>query len=65
MSTRQGAQSAIIHPRKACQRCNLPQSAIRHAQNATSPQVLEPGTARAQERLQNRSQKLEKDAFCA
>eukprot|EP00969_Alexandrium_andersonii_P013393 584844-Alexandrium_andersonii.AAC.1 len=46
--TWQGAQNAILNPPKARHCCNPPQSAIRHADHATSPQALEPGTALAQ-----------------
>eukprot|EP00969_Alexandrium_andersonii_P134986 5971498-Alexandrium_andersonii.AAC.1 len=42
-----------------------PQSAICHAENANSLHAFEPGTAWAQERLQNWSSKLARGAFCA
>eukprot|EP00969_Alexandrium_andersonii_P357398 15448716-Alexandrium_andersonii.AAC.1 len=41
----------MCNPLKARQCFNLPQSAIRLAENAKSLRALEPGTARAQERL--------------
>eukprot|EP00969_Alexandrium_andersonii_P154920 6848949-Alexandrium_andersonii.AAC.1 len=56
--TSRGAQCAIRNPRKARPCCNPPQSAIRHAKNATSPEAFESGIAPTQERPQNGSRKL-------
>eukprot|EP00969_Alexandrium_andersonii_P349450 15431042-Alexandrium_andersonii.AAC.1 len=63
--TPQGVRSAIRNPPNACQCCNPPQSAMRPAENTTSRQAFEPGTARAQERPRNRSPKLPMCALCA
>eukprot|EP00969_Alexandrium_andersonii_P304300 13451027-Alexandrium_andersonii.AAC.1 len=50
--TLRGAQRAIRKPPNSRQCCNPSQFAICPAENATSLQAFEPGTARAQERHQ-------------